>query len=267
MIDNGYLFAKDESKITEELSLFTKVWRRSTEVMNNFQNQSNLIEQVKIEVEKLLKKDKSGHGMKHINNVYNMSLRFAEKEKADRFVISLIALLHEVDDYKLFGKENANDLPNAMMIMNKFKVSPLIQEKVLESIKTIGYKKSLAGIRPVSLEGKIVSDADMCDGIGVMGVLRLYDYQKSYGKPFFDKNIFPNENVNTNTYKIVGESAVCHCFEKLLRLKNMMMTNSGKEEASKRHDIIVSILYQLFEEENVPEWTEYLNNYLKSLNS
>ena len=45
-----------------------------------------------------------------------------------------------------------------------------------------------------------------------------------------------------------------------------MLTESGKREASNRHEIIINILYQLFDEENAPEWKEYLNNYLNNLN-
>ena len=51
--------------------------------------------------------------------------------------------------------------------------------------------------------------------------------------------------------------------EKLLKLKGMMMTEAGKKEAKHRHEIMVSFLYHYFEEENVPEWREYLDNYLK----
>lgn len=251
----------DEKKIINELRFIVKVYRRSTEVMYDFK----ILEKVKKEVGKLLAKDKSGHGMEHITRVYNMSVQFAHQEKADEFVASLIALLHEVDDYKLFGNESAKNLTNAKAIMNKFDIKDEIQEKVLDAIRKIGYKKSLMGIRPSSLEGMIVSDADMCDGLGVTGILRTYDYQKAHGKPFFDKNVFPDSNLSAETYKLCDDSAVCHCFEKLLRLKNLMMTNSGKEEASNRHDIVVSILYHLFEEENVPEWKEYLDNFLKSL--
>ena len=50
---------------------------------------------------------------------------------------------------------------------------------------------------------------------------------------------------------------------KILKLKNLMLTKSGKEEAKSRHQIIVDFLYHLFDEENVPEWTRYLNEYLK----
>ena len=54
-------------------------------------------------------------------------------------------------------------------------------------------------------------------------------------------------------------------FEKLFKLKGLMLTESGKAEASNRHELMVSFLYQLFEEEEAYEWREYLDNYLENL--
>ena len=60
-----------------------------------------MIEKIRKQVCKLLDKDNSGHGMDHINRVLNLALKFAEKENANKKIVSLIALLHDVDDYKL----------------------------------------------------------------------------------------------------------------------------------------------------------------------
>ena len=222
-----------------------------------------MIEKVKNQVYELLDKDNSGHGNDHINRVLNLSLKFAEKEKADKDIVALIALLHDVDDYKLFGSENAENLTNAKNIMNNANVSSDIQNQVLKSLKCIGYSNLLRGFRPTTIEGKIVSDADMCDALGVNGVLRTYKYSMKNGKPFFDKNVFPIENMSADKYtRKCADSSVCHIFEKVLNLKDLMMTESGKKEAKSRHEIVVNILYHLFEEEEAPEWTEYLNKYL-----
>ncbi|MBE6152446.1 MAG: HD domain-containing protein [Firmicutes bacterium] len=223
------------------------------------------IEEVRKQVSNLLSQDDSGHAMDHIERVLKLSLKFAEKENANVFVVSLIALLHDVDDYKLFGKENAENLTNAKNIMNKYNISSEIQEQVLSSIHRLGYSKSLKGIRPITIEGQIVSDADMCDAIGVNGILRTYKYNMKHGKPFFDKSIFPIDDMNNDKYisKSSG-SSVCHMFEKLLKLKKMMMTDAGIEEAQARHQIIVDVLYHLFDEENSPEWKEYLDKFLKT---
>ena len=223
-----------------------------------------MIEKVKKQVYELLNKDNSGHGNDHIDRVLDLSLKFAQKETANTDVVALIALLHDVDDYKLFGENNAENLTNAKSIMNKANVSNDIQNQVLASLKCIGYSKLLKGFRPTTIEGKIVSDADMCDALGVNGVLRVYKYSMKNGKPFFDKNVFPIEDMTADKYtRKCAESSVCHIFEKILKLKDLMMTESGKQEAQERHQIVVDILYHLFEEENTPEWTEYLNEYLQ----
>ena len=221
------------------------------------------IEEVRTKVCELLNNDDSGHAMDHIDRVLNLSLKFAEKENANIEVVALIALLHDVDDYKLFGEQNAENLTNAKNIMNNLNISDEIQQQVLSSLKCIGYSKLLKGFRPTTIEGKIVSDADMCDALGVNGVLRVYKYSMKNGKPFFDKNIFPIENITADKYtRKCADSSVCHMFEKILKLKKLMLTESGAKEAQERHQIVVDILYHIFEEENAPEWKEYLDNFL-----
>ena len=104
----------------------------------------------------------------------------------------------------------------------------------------------------------------MCDALGANGILRVYTYSTKNGKPFFNKNKFPMEDMSAEEYtKKREDCSVCHIFEKILKLKDLMLTNSGKKEATSRHQIIVDFLYHLFDEENVPEWKEYLDNYLK----
>ena len=222
-----------------------------------------MIEQVKEKVNELLNKDNSGHGMEHINRVLDLSLKFAEKEAGNEIIVSLIALLHDVDDYKLFGMGNAENLTNAKRIMRECNVDESMQEQVCFALNNIGYSKRLKGCCPTTLEGKIVSDADMCDALGANGILRVYTYSMKNGKPFFNKDVFPIEDMTAEEYtRKCADSSVCHMFEKILKLKDLMLTESGKEEAKSRHRIIVDFLYHLFDEENVPEWTEYLNEFL-----
>lgn len=224
-----------------------------------------MIEDVKNKVFELLYDDNSGHGNDHINRVLKMSLKFAEKEKANKEVVALIALLHDVDDYKLFGKENAKNLTNAKNIMNSAKVNQDIQEEVLQSLKCIGYSNLLKGLRPKTIEGKIVSDADMCDALGATGILRIYKYYLKNNKPFFDKNVFPIEDMTAEKYTSrCADSGICHMFEKILKLKGLMLTDSGKEESKSRHQILVEFLYHLFEEDDASDWKAYLDNYLKT---
>lgn len=223
------------------------------------------VEKVKALVNELLGSENSGHGMDHVNRVLGLSLKFAEDQPANIKVVSLTALLHDVDDYKLFGTENAENLTNAKTIMNECGVDDEIRSQVIGAIETIGYGKRLSGITPKTIEAKIVSDADMCDAMGVSGILRSYQYNIAHGGTFFDRNVFPMTDVSAEKYKASkAETSVTHMFDKPLRLRKMMLTEPGKREAAKRHDFIVNFLYQLFDEENAPEWTKYLDDYLKN---
>lgn len=230
------------------------------------------LSQIKEMVFELLNHDNSGHGMDHVNRVYELAMKFADYEKADKKVVGMAALLHDVDDYKIFGEENAEKLTNAKNIMNKANVDDETQKAVLNVLKNMGYRKSLKGIRPTSLEGKIVSDADMCDGMGSHGIIRTIVYAvSSKGNGIvFDKNVFPNDNITYSEYCSQGtthstDNVINHFFEKMLKLPKLVFTDAGKQEAANRQGIMVDFLKQFFVEENAPEWLEYLKNYLRKL--
>lgn len=224
------------------------------------------LEQVKEDVKNLLDKDNTGHNFDHIERVLYLSQKFAKKAKANLEIVSLIALLHDVDDYKLFGAENAKNLTNTKNILQKHNISPDIQQIVISEIGELGYNKRLEGHCPKTLEGKIVSDADMCDGIGVHGIIRSHQYSLAHGENFFDKNLFPRQNLTADEYRQqVSSSSVNHAFEKLLRVKSLMLTKEGRAEAKSRHKIMVDILSHYFAEEDNQDWQKYLHEYLKNL--
>ena len=229
-----------------------------------------MIEQIKEKVKLHMSNDDCGHGFDHVERVYNIALGLLKTEKADSNVVMLAALLHDADDYKLFGQEVADNLTNAKRIMSECNVEPEVQNKVCDVVANMGYSKSLAGIRPTTIEGKIISDADMLDAIGVNGIVRTLNYAfarcQKYGNPVFDKQVWPELNLTAEEYKMQGRRAdncINHFFEKTLRLGKMMMTDAGREQSKIRLKRMVDFLYGYFDENNVSEWAEYLNEYLQ----
>ena len=219
------------------------------------------VEIVREEVTKLLSSDDSGHGMDHINRVEKLALLISED--ANNELVSAIALLHDADDYKLFGLECSENLTNTKNILAK--TSFTLDEKniILSSIKTIGYSKRIAGITPSIKEAMIVSDADMLDAMGAVGILRSHHYNITHGNPFFDEAEFPTLGIDAEVYKKKTKGTVVnHIFEKILRLKDMMLTEKGKAEALRRYEFLVSFLSEFFDEVDAPEWQEYLKKYI-----
>lgn len=65
-----------------------------------------LMAQVRADVDECLGTEMSGHAIDHVDRVYSLALRFAQRlPAADTTVVGLAALLHDVDDYKLIGRE------------------------------------------------------------------------------------------------------------------------------------------------------------------
>lgn len=69
--------------------------------------------------------------------------------------VLLTAWLHDVDDYKLVGKTQAEKLTNAVDIMAQAEIADDLSQVVLENIAAIGYSKRLNGKQPQRLAGKI----------------------------------------------------------------------------------------------------------------
>mgnify|MGYP002623989226 CR=1 FL=1 len=145
-----------------------------------------------------------GHDDKHIFRVYNMAMNFCEETpEANRNLVAAAALLHDCDDYKLFGEESAQLLTNTRRILAGSGFDDDFCSKCIKIIKTIGYSKRLSGIMPDCIEGKIVSDADMADATGIIGIIRCIEYRafrSNGGEPFFDPNYLPIE-MDAEKYK------------------------------------------------------------------
>ena len=215
--------------------------------------------------------DNCGHGFDHVKRVAVIAQKLMQSlENVDEEVVRLAALLHDADDYKLFGQEASDNLTNTKKIMSECGVDGIMQQKVCDIVSNMGYSKLLSGIRPQTLEGMIVSDADMLDATGVNGIVRTLNYAFSrcqkYGTPVFDKNEWPETELNAERYKTrdrKSDNCINHFFEKTLRLGNLMMTEEGRKLAKIRLKRMVDFLQGYFDENDVPEWMEYLENYLK----
>ena len=235
--------------------------------MNN--KQTPELNKVKLLVCKLLGSDTSGHADDHVERVALLAERFASEcsEPVDLQEVLLTAWLHDVDDYKLVGTAQAEKLTIAVNIMAQAKVFDGLSQAVLENIAVIGYGKRLNGRHPQRLAGQIVSDADMCDAIGAVGIERALVYACRHGGRIFDPKVWPNVNLAAHEYNADGnthdtDGFINHFFEKLLKLKGLMLTLPGRIESESRQQIMVDFLRHYFREKNAPEWSEFLEEYL-----
>jgi len=215
-------------------------------------------------VQNLLANEKSGHDITHAMRVYQMALRFCrDVPSANVYIVALVAWLHDCDDRKVFGDDAAQNLPNATRIMRDAAVSNDDIDYVRNIIRSISFNKRMSGKMPISVEGEIVADADMCDAIGATGIIRCVQFGAAKGLPFFNPDVLPSEFAGDQYVKFgSGSMGVNHFFEKLLRIKDFCLTVPGRAEAHRRHQIMIDFLEQFFIENNAPQvWRQMLDKY------
>lgn len=226
-----------------------------------------MLDKIRDDVRVLMGNDDNGHGFEHVERVFKIAVKIAEEKRANVEIVALAALLHDADDYKFVGAENAAKLANARRIMTENHVEENKMSQVCEIILTMGYSKFLQGIRPQTLEGQIVSDADMLDALGAVSVVRTVMYTVTHGsRKLFDRNMFPENNLTKEKYTAKGrdrDSAVNHFFDKLLKLKYILFTPEARREADIRHRFMVDFLREFFREQDCFDWIDYLEEYEK----
>lgn len=200
------------------------------------------------------------HDVAHCHRVANLARRLAQAQQANPVIAFYGGLLHDVLDSKLYSAEAAQSAESQV-------ISLLAQEDALDAsacqdiisiIKNVGYKNM---IRPrtefdpwtLSAEYRCVQDADLLDAIGAVGVARCMAFSGRCNRKLFGRDLLQgSETISREVYlqsqKNKEGSAVAHFFEKLLRIKALLLTEEGKRLGEKRHQHIVSFLEMLDDE-------------------
>ena len=191
--------------------------------------------------------DSSGHDYYHTVRVYKIATEIAKQEYADVNIVQLAALLHDVDDKKLSPETHATK-KNAVDFMTANGVDADIINIVCKIIDEVSFAGT-DSVVPSTIEGKCVQDADRLDAIGAIGIARTFAYGASRGRKIYDPDIKPRIGMSKEEYqKNMNSTSINHFYEKLLLLKDMMNTTSGKKLADHRQAVMQEFLNEFMAE-------------------
>lgn len=208
----------------------------------------NYIEQTIIFVKKELEGAEAGHDWFHIQRVYNNALNLLKSEQANEQVVVLGVLLHDIADSKFHNGDETIGPKKAMDFMTSIDIIDEVKDHVVKIIENISFKGGNFNKTFHSKELEIVQDADRLDAIGAIGIARTFNYGGYKNNGLYDPEIQPKLKMTKEEYKNHKGTTINHFYEKLLLLKDLMNTETGKKLAENRHQYMEGFLEQFYNE-------------------
>ncbi|PST85119.1 phosphohydrolase [Pedobacter yulinensis] len=201
-------------------------------------------------VKAVLQHAEAGHDWFHIERVWKTALGINKAERADELVVSLAALLHDIADPKFNGGDEEEGPRMAARFLEEIAVPPSAADHVVNIIRFMSFKNSFDKSAFSSLEMQVVQDADRLDAIGAIGIARAFTYGGFKNRTIYDPAISPVAGHTKESYKQTTAPTINHFYEKLLLLKDLMNTATGKQFAAARHEFMQTYLDQFYREWN-----------------
>lgn len=191
----------------------------------------------------------SGHDWWHVWRVWRLADRLAKTEpRADRTVVALGALLHDLGDWKFHGGDEEAAPREAGRLLKRLGAAPAVIARVQAVCREVSYKGAGVADRPTSLETKVVQDADRLDAIGAIGVARTFAYGGAKSRSMYEPGEKPVLHRTFAAYKKSRGHTINHFHEKLLLLRDRMHTRGARRIAAKRHRFLVTFLERFHRE-------------------
>lgn len=196
---------------------------------------NDLMNKVKLRVNEYGK----GHDFSHIQRVIKNAEMINAVEKEDEHQVFLLALFHDLFDEKFYhGNHLSEDL---VLFLEDYPVPNLNQ--LIHDLEHFGFNGGFNAPK-LSKVGQIVSDADRLDAMGAIGIAR----SMMYGSVLYDETREYQPISSKTEYRDSSRPILFHFYDKLLKLKDLMFTETGKHLAQQRHKFMLDYLYQFYEE-------------------
>jgi uncharacterized protein len=200
-------------------------------------------------LEKKFDTESSGHDYWHMYRVWKLAIQIAKNESGvDMFTLELAALLHDVADWKFHDGDEEAGPRAAREWLESLQVNESVITHIEEIIRNVSFKGAHVQTKLTTIEGQIVHDADKLDALGAIGIARAFAYGGSIGRQMYDPGVKAKLHDSFEAYKNSNSPTINHFYEKLLLLKDLMFTKTGKKMALQRHTYLENYLQEFYAE-------------------
>lgn len=183
------------------------------------------------------------HDFTHIERVLQNAETILQTEpKANAALVRYALLLHDVSDKK-YATSKAQE--NELIAM--LQLAPHQEQQLRHIIAAISFNGGHE-VATTMLEAQIARDADRLDALGAIGIARTFAFGGARGRKIYDDTEIIQTEMTEEQYRANTNSSVAHFYEKLLKLKDLMITPKGKQMAQQRHAYMEQYLQQLQKE-------------------
>ncbi len=187
------------------------------------------------------------HGPDHTERVHKTALHIGRLMGAKLDVLSAAALLHDIgrsyetrEQGKICHAEKGAEL--ARKILAKLDFTPDLIDEIAHCIEAHRYRGKKI---PVTLEAKILYDADKLDSIGAVGIGRAFLFAGQTGAKLHNESDVDILDCKPYTRE---DTAFREFKFKMSKIKDHMLTPEGKRLAEERHDFM-EVFFERLERE------------------
>jgi len=199
------------------------------------------------QIRSLYQESDPAHDFTHILRVYRNARLIGQEEGADMQVLLLAALLHDAGSDK---KDNSGEPEKEKKNPGRQATEALLdsmgldEKRKKEVLYAIDVHRFSRGILPVTLEAKILQDADRLDALGAVGIARVFLTGGALGREMYN----PKDPFCKTRDPDDGRWNLDHFYKKLLKLEAGMHTKSARKLAETRTTVLKRYLEDLEEE-------------------
>lgn len=200
----------------------------------------NIIKQIENKAKKYFTSASGCHDWAHVERVRDMAMAIGKKEKADLQILTAACLLHDIG--RRAEMENGGSTCHAeegekiaRKFLKKLKIDAAIINNICHCIICHRYRNEHV---PQTIEAKVLFDADKLDSIGAVGLARAFLFAGFLHNSLYTGNEVKLSKLNKSYSYTKEDTAVMEYEYKLKKIKDKMITATGKKIAKDRHEFM-----------------------------